>query len=424
MSHDDFTRWLETVAGVDRVDGRTDRALGVGRAVVRCTHEGRRAVAVRERHEQIPALMDLLHLHLTQAQLPGCGRPEVADEVTVLLVEDDEVSEAADALATLAAEVRGDVRVRVLRVDSVGEVHPIGPAPDLADIVSLNYKRWPGLLCGIEQGPSDLVRAIVDATGRPELRAYPMLSHAGRRWSLRVEGLEVGRIEASGGTLGVGKEGKKGGTSRKRAAWVAVAGTDPVEVTTEAPGAAADLIRSFAEKWRGWTSKSTGEPKQDEHALESRILRGEVPLDTADGTRLGLLKPDSTDPVNWGSQFPTRWGRRDGSSARYLDALLRDGDVPWAVEIKVDGGSGTGRYYRHAVAQAVLYRAFIRQATPLAPWFQQQGLDQRACRAAVVVPEASTSRADRPTDLAELCRRFDVELITVPRETARLGRLD
>ena len=64
--------------------------------------------------------------------------------------------------------------------------------------------------------------------------------------------------------------------------------------------------------------------------------------------------------MNWGSQFPTKWG--PGGKSRYLDALLRDGSTPWAIEMKVQGGAGVGQYYRHAVAQAVLYREFIRRA--------------------------------------------------------------
>ncbi len=43
---------------------------------------------------------------------------------------------------------------------------------------------------------------------------------------------------------------------------------------------------------------------------------------------------------------------------------MRQGSVPWAVEMKVRGGGGVGGYYRHAVGQAVLYRQFIRSASP------------------------------------------------------------
>ena len=43
---------------------------------------------------------------------------------------------------------------------------------------------------------------------------------------------------------------------------------------------------------------------------------------------------------------------------------LPDDETPWAIEMKVAGSAGVGQYYRHAIAQAVLYREFIKQATP------------------------------------------------------------
>lgn len=139
---------------------------------------------------------------------------------------------------------------------------------------------------------------------------------------------------------------------------------------------------------------------------------------TADGRILQLIRPHPV--VNWGSQFPTRWDSHTTTAGRYLDALLRDGDVPWAVEMKVEGGSGFG-YYRKAVAQAVLYRHFIRSATPLKDWFaSRHGLDPAECRACVVVPEPS--RPGWKARLSALCAAFGVELITVPVEAALLSR--
>jgi hypothetical protein len=127
--------------------------------------------------------------------------------------------------------------------------------------------------------------------------------------------------------------------------------------------------------------------------------------------------------VNWGSQFPTLWGT--GGPARYLDALLHKGRTPWAIEMKVDidgRGTGIGGYYRHAVSQAVLYREFIRAATPLHFWFQDQCLDANDCRAAVVVPDltAESARRDHRADLQAICKLFDVELIEVDRQHAVL----
>jgi hypothetical protein len=135
------------------------------------------------------------------------------------------------------------------------------------------------------------------------------------------------------------------------------------------------------------------------------------------GRLLQLLRPDPV--TNWGSQFPTRWGHTAGNAARYLDALLRDGDVPWAVEMKVRGSGGVGGYYRHAVAQAVLYRHFIRSADPLDPWFASRGLNRMACRAAVVVPDLDAQPAWRDR-LRAVCELVDVELVEVPRQFAAL----
>lgn len=230
----------------------------------------------------------------------------------------------------------------------------------------------------------------------------------------------MGRIGRQDGALAVGKDGKNGRRSTKRKAWVTVAGEEPVRVTSETATDAGRLIGQFARRFLGERVDGARRPKQDEHALESRVLRGLVSLDLDDGSRLQLLTGTADPHVNWGSQFPTRWGLPKASSARYLDALLRAGRTPWAVEIKVDGGGGTGKYYRHAVAQAVLYREFIRQATPLAPWFERHGLDQRECRAAVVVPEFGRPDDVKKQRLAAVCRAFGVALICVPRAAAGL----
>src|SRR4051812_1818890 len=159
------------------------------------------------------------------------------------------------------------------------------------------------------------------------------------RWSLRVEGLEVGRATAQRVTLQVGKDGKHGARSPQRIAWVDATGHDaPLEL-----GSASSAARTIDAFTQAWHARSTSED-HDEHALESRILRGQTPIHV-DGRQLSRIDPD--DVVNWGSQFPTKWG--PGGKARYLDALLRDGSTPWAIEMKVQGGAGVGQYYRHAV---------------------------------------------------------------------------
>jgi hypothetical protein len=233
---------------------------------------------------------------------------------------------------------------------------------------------------------------------------------------MRMEGLEVGRAQQDGGWLDVGKDGVNGAQSEPRRVWqqaTRLRDRHSVQVHDQASiVSGAQLLRRFAREWF-----RPGHSRQNEHALESRVLRGAVPLRTSEGAGLELIR--GHDPlVNWGSQFPTKWGR--GGQARYLDALLRDGTTPWAVEMKVAGGAGVGVYYRHAIAQALLYREFIRGATPLHWWFARQGLQAGDCRGAVVVPELAGAAAPWRPGLAQLCDDFGVDLIEVPAASAIL----
>jgi hypothetical protein len=269
-----------------------------------------------------------------------------------------------------------------------------------------------------------LVRDVMDKVGREELRAYPMLSQPGW-WSIRLEGLEVARLDGSGGFVDVGKVGKNSGVSAARGVWLQTAGLNMSRVVRAGdPGAvaaAARQITRFAAAWLGPSGK-----QQNEHALESRILRGHTLIAVSGVGVLDPIPPPRRgleEYVNWGSQFPTLWGTN--GPARYLDALLHKGRTPWAIEIKVDidgSGTGIGGYYRHAISQAVLYRQFIRAVTPLHGWFQDQDLDAEDCRAAVVVPDltADNARRDHRADLQNICELFDVELIEVNRQHAVL----
>ena len=226
-------------------------------------------------------------------------------------------------------------------------------------------------------------------------------------WSLRWRDWKSAKLSARRGTLGVGKDSKAGAQSLPRRTWIAAQSgrTEPLEVidTEDSIARGAAAVRAFRDAWlRDAAGQGLGR-KQDEHALESRILRGVVPIEVA-GSQLQLLS--KSDIVNWGSQFPTIWGRQ--GRARYLDGLLRDGSTPWALEMKVNGGGGVGRYYRHAIAQAVLYREFIRQAEPLHFWFERHDLDAIACQAAIVIPELSPASDRWRPRLQALCDLFEV----------------
>ncbi len=90
-----------------------------------------------------------------------------------------------------------------------------------------------------------------------------------------------------------------------------------------------------------------------------------------------------------------------------------DGSTPWVVELK-DLRGGIGRYLRHAVTQAVLYRHFVRGASGLHPWLEERDvpLVPRNCRAAVAFPRPSGRDAERRVEeLARVAALFEVEVI-------------
>ena len=110
-------------------------------------------------------------------------------------------------------------------------------------------------------------------------------------------------------------------------------------------------------------------------------------------------------------------GRRTATAVRYLDALLADSNgTPWAIELKDQSvGGGHGSYLRDGIAQAVLYRHFIRSADDLEPWFSLHQLDRKSCRAAFAFPTASPGAVSAIAKLYDLAPRFDVELIQFAR---------
>ena len=123
-----------------------------------------------------------------------------------------------------------------------------------------------------------------------------------------------------------------------------------------------------------------------------------------------------------GSQIPTQWWP-DGDP-RYLDALLRDGQTAWAVEMKEPSrAGGYGSYLRHAIGQAVLYRHFLRTASSYSQWFNSAGLDQHGIRALVLYPQPDEVReakiSPRIGNLWLLASAFDVQLAAVDPSALR-----
>ncbi|WP_369253345.1 hypothetical protein [Geodermatophilus amargosae] len=390
--------------------------------VIRCVYDGKRAVAVgTTTKNQIEGLLDLVDLHLHGADVLD-DTAVAPDEVVLLLVQDDPDTEAEGALRTLAAQLKAPFSVVLKRLTSRGEVLPIsgGGLDDLGDHEKYRYTEWRQYLLNLGEQPPALVARLLAAVPREEFRAYPMLTRT-NWWSLRLEGLEVAQVGPRQGRLDVGRD-YEGRSGPERTTWLSIVPEGMLQVTDEDASVtrAAAAINAFAD---AWNEALTDQPaKQKEHTLEARVLRGLVPVHASTG-RLELLQPSGDLRVNWGSQFPTRWGRTASNAGRYLDALMRDGSTPWALELKTEGSAGVAGYYRHAVGQAVLYRHFIRQAVHLAPWFDRFGLDHTACRAAVVVPEYRAETAAWGERLQRVCEVFDVELITVPERYARAGVL-
>ena len=327
--------------------------------------------------EQVAALLDLIDLHLS-----GQGT-----EVGIALLLHEPHPEAVAALEVLRDSVTIDVPVRLLQYDGRDWIPLAASGFDHA-AAHLHYSRWPGLL-GADFAVPAIVTHLVEEVGLPDVRAYPQLTAKGE-WSIRVEGLQVGRASADGtGWLDVGKTGKTGKTGPERTIWLQVspAGQFPFETATVTEAAA--KVREFAARWR---EMAGGE--QNEHVLESRILRGAVKV-PIDGRPLELIRDDD-GTVNWGSQFPTKWGPgRAGPLSRRPPQRPRR---PNSLGYRDEGPAcSEGQYYRHAVAQAVLYRDFIRKATALHLWFDHYDLDATLCRAAVVVPEFKTRHLAVPT---------------------------
>jgi len=407
---------LEQVPGVSAIDATTDRVDWVSSSVIRCIYDGRRAVAVgTDAKTQINGLLDLVELHLEHGSRVG-GTRVAPDEVVLLLAEDDEDGEAEGALRTLAARWRGPFAITLRRLTSRGEVLPIraGALEDLGDPEEYRYTEWLRFLTDVGDRPPALVERIMAGVPCEAFRAYPMLSRK-NWWSLRLEGLEVAQVGPTTGRIAVGRDTEGRVPGPERTTWLNVVPDGRLTVTDDdaSVARAVEAINDFAD---AWAKELAGTDTHDEHAFESRVLRGIVPIRTSQG-ELDLLRMPDDGRVSWGSQFPTRWGSAGAGRARYLDALLRAGSTPWALELKA--GPSVASYYRHAVSQAVLYREFIRRATHLGPWFAQFGLDQTACRAAVVVPEFKSEHGIWRDRLHRLCVAFDVELVPVPERFAR-----
>jgi hypothetical protein len=422
LTAEQLKNWLEqhpdTTPGT--VVATRDRGLSLSRMLVRAVWRGRHTLAVGSDVapvRRIGALLDLIAWHISAAPPPGI------DPGTVTLLLARTTQESSDAIRVLSGALTSGPRVQLL-CQADRHAGPLfeddtGSAPDYAE--SVRAQQWAGYLVGWSRAqPSGAARRLAELVSSDTLRLYPMLTKSPDPpvWSVRLDGLEVGRVNETGGWLDVGKDSPTGHRSTARKGWLSVwpAGTrlqftaNPASSPsgTETLETAAGRLRALIGAFGGAHAPAGLEHGQPEHALESRVLRGVVPV-TAGGA---TLAPAFDDPlVSRGSQFPTLWGR--GGPAHFLDALLCRGRVPWAVELKVLSGGGAGVYYRHGVAQAVLYRHFIRSATPVHAWFAEASMDAAACRACLAVSRALPAATAQMQALRILAGKFDVSVAEI-----------
>lgn len=392
--------WLESRGAT--VNSTMDREISLSSHYLRALVDGVPTFVAggeRQADERIDALVDAIH---------WCRHRHPQARRVVLMVGtvgDGSDAEVLDALAILREQYQGSPSL-----DLWHDREPASrPPPDLSG----EGQRWLKFFHrhSAESVPATL-RVVAREVDNPSFRWYRPVG--GTRWSGRVDGLEVCVVDRDGsaGKLDVGRPGRTGAISAERAAFLRIAGDSAGAFTLPKDrGRIEGVLRRLVQ------ARSSGELAggQAEHLWEARILRGAIPVMLPVGTP--LVPALAEVPF----QLPTSW--TPGGRARYLDLLLRDGDIPWAVELKVPEGGGQGSYYRHAVTQAVLYREFIRQARPLHPWFQAMGLRASACRAAVAFPAIRGPARDRLLgDVVAAASDFDVEVVELDGERAVTAR--
>jgi hypothetical protein len=358
----------------------TDNVLGIGRDVWRMLWRGQITTAVAgdaELHTTCGAVLDSVALReaaTSESAFAGGSMLRSADMSTVNLLVDrplpgDDPSETAQALRSVRDATGGLARIWYRHDDRW--VEDIAPAPTWSR-ADARVSDWVNhlMLPRLTAGPGSFAVALVAAVDDPSLQLYPSeITHTvSDRWALRIDGLQIGVVGPGAATLAIGKPGKSG-DGPQRQAFIDIAGAASVTVTPDGDTAVgvlnlaegAGLIRALLRRFRKTDVPGSpithrhagGQPIVDEHTMEARLLKGIVNA----GDDVDLIGDDTI--VARGSQFPTLWGH--GASPRYLDALLRRGHTPLAVELKVASG-GQGRYYRRALVQAVFYAT--SSATP------------------------------------------------------------
>lgn len=355
---------------------------------------------------RIDLVLDALAWQRTR--YPGASELRLVVGVDAELSESKVLREHLGAIGTIATAIAGGPQIRLFVLDG-GEPREMPLKP--AEFTTGKPGEWAQLLeIAAHSTPPDAALELAGLVGHPSFGVYPKLSNKGKVWQLRLDGVEVGRLGAAGNTLALNTSNIDG-MGEPRDTWKQVVGasTRPID-TGDLPSAAATLL-ALIDRWQSIADGPLrhGHP---EHALEAWILSGRLVL-VADGN--ALAPAAVAGPVLRSAQFPTLWGDIT-SPARYLDALLRDGQGrPWAVELKDQfAGGGNGAYLRDGIAQAILYRHYIRSCIELNPFFDSLGLSRVDCQAALAFPAHAPGADAIVASHHEIAAMCDVHVIEFP----------
>ncbi len=370
-----------------KADCRMDRRNTLSSKLVRCVYEGTPLMAVggdQEKNRQVNIIVDAVHWHLQEFK--------PSSTIRIVIGSGEHTQEILDAVAILVQSYKGKTEIEV-------EVDFVPKTLKVPDFSKINKRTW---LSFFQQHgyttPPDLAIKLSELVQHESFRWYRSVTRGD--WSGRVEGLEVCRVgsDTDYGELNIGQVGKQGAIGKARRFFLEIAKGREGRFNILRLDEVASVIEEVAR------SREKGKLKhvQEEHHLESRILRGAAHI------KVDLpLEPVIND---YPFQFPTLWSL-DGS-ARFLDVLMRQKDVPWAVELKVPS-PGVGEQYRHAISQAILYREFIRRAFQIHPWFNENGMRASKCKAAVAFPKIKAGQKKILTQHCAVGELFDVKIVEV-----------
>jgi hypothetical protein len=375
-------------------------ALSISSNTLLIPDEGRVAVAVhRDKKLKITGFLDALHWLLQTEQ----------EAVTYMFFTNGADRAALDAIRTLHRCLKEGIRERVT-IEAKVEAEPACLADCngawLASLMKREESCIDGFARAILTEVERLARATNENMAEQPFRWYRTVSDPTLRG--RVWGLEICRMSKDGQAVvfDVGKPGKGGKIGPERARFLEICrglGLDRMEFRSSELDRAVLLIhRLTSDRASGRLSEY-----QPEHRLEARVLQGAVPVYARGDQLVPVVEPGKAP-----FQFPTRWSRNERT--RYVDALMRLGEAPWVVELKI---GSEGEYYRHSIGQALLYREFIRVAADLQPWFERRGLRHDCCEAAVAFPKMKRANAERIEHCRALSNAFrdPVDVIELER---------